>query len=294
MPSSTHPKRKILGKLDTALLTKVTRSPNTKGITPFAEIPINQLFPNPNQPRKEFNQESLQELAQSIKAQGLIQPIAVSKRDLQYMIVSGERRYQAISKYTDFKTIRCHVLQATDKEIMEIALVENIQRDNLTAMEEALYILELQKTGNYTGGELAHIIGKSPSYISKALRATKLPEHLINAIRGSDRTYGMEIIQELARVKDPDKQQLLFDIDATREEIREQCRKEKEPKIEEDSPQDIFTKAQKLKYCFTGECDLEDYSVIKRVSDASFSLYENTADILLEKGKTYKITIEEI
>ena len=206
-------------------LVAVAVSPNTEGITPFAEIPVSKIYPNPDQPRKHFDEIDLKELATSIAMNGLIQPIAVVKRGEKYMVVSGERRYRAYSDFLPDRSIRCHIVHgATDKAIAEMALVENIQRENLHPVEEAIYILQLKERFGYTGKSLANILGKTDAYISKAISAAKLSPSVLEEARKQDKV-GIELLQELAKVKDEEKQlSLLSDKSTTRETIREQVR----------------------------------------------------------------------
>ena len=101
----------------------------TSGISPFSELEISKVFPNPNQPRKQF--EDIEELAATIKEHGLLQPITVLKKDDGYMIISGERRYKA-HLYNEAKTIKAFILDTTDEKVEELTLIENIQRNDLT------------------------------------------------------------------------------------------------------------------------------------------------------------------
>ena len=198
----------------------------TGGISPFSEIEVSRCYPNQNQPRKSF--ENIEELAESIKQDGLIQPIAVVKKENgRYMIVSGERRYRA-TKYAGLKTIKAHILDIDDAKVQELALVENIQREDLTDYEKAKYIAELLATGHYKKKQdLAKAIGKPQSYISKALKAVKLCDEIIEEIESNRQEVGLEILQELSAVKDKELQLQLFKRGAKREEIREVVNDEK-------------------------------------------------------------------
>ncbi len=116
----------------------------TTGVSAFMELELTKVFPNPNQPRKNF--QNIEELAQSIQAQGLIQPIAVVKKEDGYMVVSGERRYRAC-QYLGLKSIKAHVLQADDVKVQELSLIENIQREDLSDFEKAKFIGQLWASG---------------------------------------------------------------------------------------------------------------------------------------------------
>lgn len=139
------------------------------------ELPIDKLRVNPYQPRKTFNEESLQELAESIKEHGVIQPIIVKKSIKDYEIVAGERRYRA-SKLAGKTTIPCIIRDFTDNQMMEIAVLENLQREDLNAIEEALGFEMLMKNLNLTQESLSKRIGKSRSYITNMLGLLTLPE----------------------------------------------------------------------------------------------------------------------
>ena len=141
------------------------------------EIPIEELRVNPYQPRKTFNEESLQELAASIKEHGIIQPIIVKKSIKGYEIVAGERRYRA-SKLAGKSTIPCIIKDFTDEQMMEIAVLENLQREDLNSIEEALGIEMLMRNLNLTQEETAKRIGKSRSYVTNMLGLLTLPNEV--------------------------------------------------------------------------------------------------------------------
>ena len=141
------------------------------------EIPINKLRVNPYQPRKTFNQESLQELAESIKEHGVIQPIIVKKSIKDYEIVAGERRFRA-SRLAGKETIPAIVKNFTDEQMMEIAVLENLQRENLNSIEEALAYETLMKNLNLTQEQLSKRVGKSRSYITNILGLLTLTEEV--------------------------------------------------------------------------------------------------------------------
>ena len=146
------------------------------------EIPINKLRVNPYQPRKTFNQESLQELAESIKEHGVIQPIIVKKSIKDYEIVAGERRFRA-SRLAGKETIPAIVKDFTDEQMMEIAVLENLQRENLNSIEEAQAYETLMKNLNLTQEQLSKRVGKSRSYITNLLGLLTLPEEVKNLVK---------------------------------------------------------------------------------------------------------------
>ena len=145
------------------------------------EVKISELRSNPHQPRKTFDQEKLVELANSIKEFGVLEPIIVTKSIKGYEIVAGERRTKACA-LVGIETIPAIVKEFSDEEMMQIALLENIQRENLTAIEEAEAYSNLIKALNVSQEELAAKIGKSRSYVTNMLGLLRLPENVKNDI----------------------------------------------------------------------------------------------------------------
>ncbi len=145
------------------------------------DIPVEEIKTNRYQPRLEFEEGALMELAQSIRENGLIQPITVCERDGKYEIVAGERRYRAciLAGFTEIPAI---IMETSDDQLAERALVENIQRENLSAIEEAkAYMAILEKTG-MTQEEMALRMGKSQSTIANKIRLLNLPQEIQDAI----------------------------------------------------------------------------------------------------------------
>ena len=154
------------------------------------EIPIEFLFPNKNQPRKIFDQEKINELSQSIKQKGLILPILVKKIDEKnYQIIAGERRWRASQK-AGLHNIPVIIKNLDDKEILEIALIENMQREDLNPIEEAEGITRLQEEYQYTQEELAKILGKSRPQISNTIRLLKLPHKVQEFVQNKSLSAG--------------------------------------------------------------------------------------------------------
>lgn len=141
------------------------------------KIKIREIKPNPFQPRKEFKEEALQELATSIKVHGVLQPIIVRKKGVSYEIVVGERRYRA-SKLALQKEIPAVVRDLTDQQMMEFALLENLQREDLTPIEEAEAYQSLMENLVLTQEQLAQRLGKSRPYIANHIRLLSLPQHV--------------------------------------------------------------------------------------------------------------------
>lgn len=138
------------------------------------EIPISELRPNPYQPRKIFDNDKLKELSESIKEHGVFQPIIVKKSIKGYEIIAGERRYRA-SKLAGLEKIPAIVRNFTDNQMMEIALLENLQRENLNAIEEAVAYKSMLEKMNLTQDELSKKVGKSRSHITNILGLLRLP-----------------------------------------------------------------------------------------------------------------------
>ena len=142
------------------------------------KILIHLITPNPNQPRKSFNAELLNELADSIKEQGIIQPILVRKKGPEsYEIIAGERRWRA-AQLANVHEVPVVVINIDDKKTLEYALLENIQRSDLNGLEEAMGYESLIKTHSYSQETLSKIIGKSRSHIANTLRLTNLPDEI--------------------------------------------------------------------------------------------------------------------
>lgn len=140
----------------------------------IVEIPINELMSNPYQPRKVFDEESLKELAESIKEHGVFQPIIVKKSVKGYNIIAGERRTKA-SELAGLKTVPAIVRDFSDEEMMQVALLENLQREDLSAIEEAKAYKSIIESLRLTQDELAKRLGKSRSHITNMLGLLRLP-----------------------------------------------------------------------------------------------------------------------
>tara|TARA_B100000902_G_scaffold42342_1_gene50098 strand:- start:1536 stop:2366 length:831 start_codon:yes stop_codon:yes gene_type:complete len=172
-------KNKQLGQGIGALLT-----PSKNNLEDFnqSSILLSKIKPNPNQPRKNFADKSLKQLAQSIDEKGLISPITVKKVDSKYIIVAGERRYRA-HKLLNKKRILAYVIDAdTTKDVMYMALIENIQREDLNPIEEAKGYKYLQENLQSSITEIAKTVGKSRPAVSNALRLLKLPNQIQDSI----------------------------------------------------------------------------------------------------------------
>ncbi|AEE48714.1 ParB/RepB/Spo0J family partition protein [Haliscomenobacter hydrossis] len=182
-----------------------------KELTHFTPmIPIEQIAPNPAQPRNQFDEEALDELANSIKVHGLIQPITVRLLEPnKYQIISGERRFRASQK-AGIKEVPAYVRLANDTEMLEMALIENIQRQDLNSIEVALTYARLKDECKLTDAELSSRMGKDRSTITNYLRLLKLPDTVQTALRDRIITFGHG--RALASVDDYVKSKGFFDL----------------------------------------------------------------------------------
>lgn len=145
------------------------------------EIAIELIRPNRYQPRLDFNHDGLMELAQSIRENGLIQPIAVRRIGKEYEIIAGERRYRAM-RLAGFNVVPCIVNEANETQMAEMALVENLQREDLTAIEEAKAYVKMMQENKLTQEKIAVKMGKSQSSVANKIRLLALPQDVQNAI----------------------------------------------------------------------------------------------------------------
>ncbi len=153
------------------------------------DISIALIDRNPNQPRKNFDEKALKELAQSIKTNGVIQPIIVTKKGDRYIIIAGERRWRA-SQLAGLKTVPCIVRNYTDREICEIAIIENLQREDLNPIESARAIKQLIETFDLTQEVVADRIGKSRPAVANTLRLLTLTPEVVNMIEAGKLSAG--------------------------------------------------------------------------------------------------------
>ncbi len=166
------------------------------------EVPLDELRANPYQPRKVFDEEALQELASSIKEHGVFQPIIVKKSIKGYEIIAGERRVRA-SKVAGLETVPAIVRNLDDTQMMEIALLENLQRENLSAIEEAIAYKTMIEKLNLTQEELSNKIGKSRSHITNMLGLLRLPQEVQSMVNSNQLTMGHA--RALSKLEDDEK-----------------------------------------------------------------------------------------
>ncbi|RED52688.1 ParB/RepB/Spo0J family partition protein [Cohnella lupini] len=186
---------KRLGKGLDALITSLSIKEDDK----IVEIPLTQLRANPYQPRKTFEEEAIKELAESIREHGVIQPIVVRQALRGYEIIAGERRFRA-SQLLGNATIPAVVRTYNDQQVMEIALIENVQREDLNSLEVAVAYQAIMNQFNLTQEELSLKVGKSRSHIANFLRLLSLPEEIKDYV--SRGTLSMGHARALAGIKD--------------------------------------------------------------------------------------------
>lgn len=199
-------KQFTLGRgLDALISTEAVR---TSGSSSIGEIALSQIEPNPNQPRREFSEESLRELADSIIEIGIVQPITLRQTDEErYQIIAGERRFRA-SQLAGKETIPAYIITADDESTMEMALVENIQREDLNALEIALAYQKLIEQNNFSQEQLSKRVGKGRATIANFLRLLKLPAPVQMALK--EKQIDMGHARALLSLDDPKQQIKLF------------------------------------------------------------------------------------
>ena len=162
----------------------------TEGSSNLSEIDIAQIEPNPNQPRREFDSEALQELANSIRELGIIQPITLRKvNDHKFQIIAGERRWRA-SQLAGLEKIPAYIVDVEDQGVMEMALVENIQREDLNAIEIALAYQHLAEATGMTQAKISERVGKSRAAVTNYMRLLKLPAQVQIALKNHEIEMG--------------------------------------------------------------------------------------------------------
>ena len=167
-----------------------TSEVKTQGSSNLSEIPIEQIEPNPDQPRREFDETALQELASSIQTMGIIAPITLRQvSNNRYQIIAGERRWRA-SQIAGLTSIPAYIRTADDESVMELALVENIQREDLNAIEIALAYEHLAETSGMTQEKISERVGKSRTAVTNYMRLLKLPAQVQMALKNREIDMG--------------------------------------------------------------------------------------------------------
>lgn len=212
MAAKSPKKRNAMGRGLGALLedssTNVATTIDNQPTGSINEIELSQIQVNPYQPRTHFDREALEELSESIKVQGIIQPITVRKlADNEFQLISGERRFQA-SKLAGLERVPAYIRTADDQQMLEMALIENIQRENLNAMEIALSYQRLLEECDLKQDQLGERVGKNRTTVNNYLRLLKLPPDIQAGIR--DKKISMGHARALVNVDGVDKQLHIF------------------------------------------------------------------------------------
>jgi len=201
-------KKNALGRGLDALIT--FNDGETQGSSSINEVDLSKIVPNPDQPRSDFNEEALQELAVSIKSIGLIQPVTLRKlNEDSYQIIAGERRYRA-SQMAGLTSIPAYIKTADDDETMEMALIENIQREDLNSIEIALAYQSLIDSHSLTQEQLSERVGKKRATVTNYLRLLKLPAVVQMGVK--DKKIDMGHARALVTMNDPVAQLSLYNL----------------------------------------------------------------------------------
>lgn len=201
-------KKNALGRGLDALIT--FNDGDTQGSSSISEVELHKIAPNPDQPRRTFDNEALQELAVSIKSIGLVQPVTLRKIDEDsYEIIAGERRYRA-SQMAGLTAIPAYIKTVEDDETMEMALIENIQREDLNSIEIALAYQKLISTLSLTQEQLSERVGKKRATIANYLRLLKLPAEVQMGVK--DKKIDMGHARALVTMNDPVAQLSLYNV----------------------------------------------------------------------------------
>lgn len=202
--------RSLLQSIDEDLKTSSGHLKNTvvESVTSVSRIPVNDIEANPKQPRRDFDEQSLQELAASVRRHDIIQPITVSKLPSgKFRLVSGERRLRA-ARMAGLKDIPAYVRQANDQQLLELALLENLQREDLNAMEISLSYKRLMDDLQLTQEQVAETMGKDRSTVTNYIRLLKLPPDIQVAVRSGELSMGHA--RALINVDTVDRQLYIF------------------------------------------------------------------------------------
>ena len=238
MAKKIQKKRKALGRdfTKTYVANKTNAAPNKN----FQEIPVENIEVNPFQPRIDFDEDAISELAESINIQGIIQPITVRRlAEDSFQLISGERRFQA-SKRAGLDKIPAYIRTADDQQMLEMSLIENIQRENLNAIEVALSYQRLMDEIGLKQEDLGDRVGKKRSTVNNYLRLLRLPPEIQNGVREQKISFGHA--RALINVENPDLQLSIYrsivDQGLSVRKTEELVRQAGEPKVEKREKED--------------------------------------------------------
>lgn len=273
-------KSQKLGRGLDALLGEIDEAYENEGThrDVILEIPLKSIRPNPFQPRKHFDEEALHELAESIKNDGLIQPIVVKEDDIEgYVLIAGERRFRA-SKLAKLKEIKAVVLNSDEQKMRKFALVENIQREELNAVELAEAYGELLKLHELTHDELSGMIHKSRAHITNTLRLLQLSKKTQKALIEKNISAGHAKV--LVGLADKEQELMVNSIIGQKLSVREVEFMIKNMKTEEDVQKPV---SKKISYDFSNLKDkLEDFGFKYKTSGNKITLEFSSEDEISE------------
>jgi ParB family chromosome partitioning protein len=286
--------RSLLGSIDSELKNPATGDLKQEVIsknTAVSRIPLDQIVANPKQPRQDFDQKALEELAASIRLHDIIQPLTVKQlASGKYKLIAGERRWRA-SKIAGLKDVPVYIREADEKEVLELALLENLQRENLNAIEVGLSYQRLMDECAMTQEEVAVRMGMDRSTVANYIRMLKLPPDIIVAVRNGSLTMGHA--RALINAGEVDKQMFVFrtivekklSVRQTEELVKKMYGNPKKPAAKQDKATSQFQKIQdQLSHHFGTKVKLEHQRTGRgKISLEYYSLEELNS--LLEKMK---------
>ena len=248
--------KKVLGRGLGALIPQREHAPAPSGL---AEIPLSQISPNPYQPRKNFNEASIEELARSVRQHGIVQPLVVTRSGDRYKLLAGERRFRAAQK-AGLSSVPAVIKEiAQEGDALQIALIENIQREDLNPMEEAMAYHQLHEDFGLTQEEISQRVGKERSTVANFLRLLKLPEAVKKLLASGQLSMGHA--RALLAVDSPKKQEQLAErvvkknLNVRQTEMLAAPKAEKKPEKEKD----VFTRdaEEKLQRTLRTKVDID-------------------------------------
>ena len=272
--------RSLLQNIDTDLQTTEGRLKNevVEEATTSKRIPLNQIVLNPKQPRRDFDETALNELAASIKLHDIIQPLTVSKlADGKYQLIAGERRFRA-SKIAGLADVPVYIRHANDNELLELALLENLQRENLNAIEIGLSYKRMMEELNFTQEQVAERMGKERSTVTNYIRLLKLPPDILLSVRNGNISMGHA--RALINIDTVDKQLYVFG------EIKS---KELSVRQTEELVRNLY-KTEKKEPSQAGKSSLPP--AYKKIEDNLASHFSTKVKMAVNKNGTGSITLE--
>jgi ParB family chromosome partitioning protein len=257
------------------------------GSSSISEVDLDKIIPNPDQPRRMFSEEGLQELAASIRSIGLIQPVTLRKLDDDsYQIIAGERRYRA-SQMAGLYSIPAYIKTADEDETMEMALIENIQREDLNSIEIALAYQTLIKTLSLTQEQLSERVGKKRATVANYLRLLKLPAEVQMGVK--DKKIEMGHARALVTIDDPVKQLAIYNkIIEEGLSVRMVERMVREQNDEQDGDKQPAAKKKKTGQTLSGQKQSGEFEALKQHLS---SYFRTDVQFTCNKNGKGKITI---